>query len=380
MDGRRFDELTRRIAGTASRRNFVRGLIGGAAAMLGVSTAGAAQIKRTPGQICRKTEECVAGTVCGQADATGRKVCTCVSGKACGKTCIPSTACCTSKDCPDDGKPCTGRVCVNGACGFKNEPAGSACDDGDPCTVSSCQNGACQSTPIVCADCLVCSGGACVADAAQNGTTCDDGNACTTGDACMDGVCAGTAVVCGECEVCSGGACVTAENGAACADGKCCKGACIASDGCCTHAGCDDGLACTVDICGPVSHTCGHISIDLACVECADDSSCGGGVCCGGRCCAAGATCSTNAGGHAVCCPTCGNGSCCDVITLTAYDYTVSYEIGQAKCWEGRGDCASCPSFCSVHNTRYDVLETGGICGVNNACYPNSVAPVGGWA
>ncbi|MCC6790842.1 MAG: hypothetical protein IT336_04105, partial [Thermomicrobiales bacterium] len=131
MDGDRFDQLTRQLATGATRRRVLGGFAAGVgAALSAVAAAGAAQIRRTPGAICRKTGDCVANAVC-QSTSTGRSVCTCVTGyKPCGKICIPTSSCCTAADCADDGKECTTTVCTNYVCGHVNRPNGTTCSDG----------------------------------------------------------------------------------------------------------------------------------------------------------------------------------------------------------------------------------------------------------
>ena len=104
-----------------------------------------------------------------------------------------------------------------------------------------------------------------------DGTSCDDGNACTTGDACTLGFCMGSAVVCpssgNQCDsagVCnpSTGACDYAPvpDGTPCNDGSLCSSgdSCVA--GACGGApiDCDDGIACSIDSCNPVSGGCQH--------------------------------------------------------------------------------------------------------------------------
>jgi hypothetical protein len=176
---------------------------------------------------------------------------------------------------------------------------------------------------------------------------------------------------------CTAGVC-----GVACATGyKLCDGACIPNSGCCTHADCNDGVACTVDLCGPTSHTCAHLTISDTCLECSSSEQCRGAPCCGGRCCPAGSTCSTNGQGIAVCCPVCEKDSCCDQITFSSTGGVVGYTIAPAKCLGGTGVCADCPTFCTPFNGGYGAGEAnGGICGVDNACNIYGFAPVGGWA
>ncbi len=90
----------------------------------------------------------------------------------------------------DDGNECTTvDVCFNGSC---TGVVGQTCDDGNPCTADKCSNGkGCTNTVV-------------------DGTACEDGDPCSSGDKC--------------------------------AGGKCTKG---------NGVSCDDGQACTVDLCDP---------------------------------------------------------------------------------------------------------------------------------
>ena len=91
----------------------------------------------------------------------------------------------------DDGNPCTTTdVCFGGAC---TGVVGLTCDDGNGCTVDKCQiDKGCTNSP-------------------QNNLACEDGNPCTSGDKCLFG--------------------------------KCSAGSGLS---------CDDGIACTIDLCDTV--------------------------------------------------------------------------------------------------------------------------------
>jgi len=136
----------------------------------------------------------------------------------------------------DDGNACTSDFCAaSGQCGHDVV----SCDDGNACTVDSCDP-AVGCTPI-----------------ADDGAACDDGNECTSGDGCVGTVCQGAPI-----------------------------------EGCCaTDLECDDGAACTVDVCGDglcaneavdcsVPDLCyaGFCDIDGECsatpVSCDDSNSC----------------------------------------------------------------------------------------------------------
>jgi hypothetical protein len=101
------------------------------------------------------------------------------------------------------------------------------CDDGNPCTDDTCDTvaGVCTHQP--------------------NFLPCNDGNECTSGDGCDgNGLCLGEA----------------ADDGEFCSGGYCCSGQCVVPE-CEVNVDCDDGDACTIDICdypGPCTASCRH--------------------------------------------------------------------------------------------------------------------------
>ncbi|MCB9728169.1 MAG: hypothetical protein H6746_06790 [Deltaproteobacteria bacterium] len=203
---------------------------------------------------------------------------------------------------PDSGLPDGG--CVEG----------KACNDQDPCTFNDqCAGGSCRGTPIDCTDGVpctddVCVGGACTnplspgfclldgacwtamqarpqngclrCDPAQNtkqwspndGFPCDDGDPCTGPDQCQAGACASTPLQCPDdgnpctIEPCSAGVCQSQPlTGQPCDDGDPCSSDDVCDNGQCsgTVLSCDDGLACTQDLCGPTG--CEHVAIEGLC-------------------------------------------------------------------------------------------------------------------
>ena len=99
-------------------------------------------------------------------------------------------------------------------------PEGALCDDKNVCTVFD-----------------VCKSGVCKGSAAPNGTLCTDGNVCTANDSCRSGACVGDPVP--DTTACT--------DGDPCTVGDVCKsGACVPGTGTLT---CDDGIACTLDLC-----------------------------------------------------------------------------------------------------------------------------------
>lgn len=199
MDQQRFDELTRRLSRSRSRRAVLKGLIAGAAGgLLGVSTGGVA-LARGPISSSSGTDErslimrwilcnldhrrdplwdfcggeCVdldnnhenCGT-CGHACASceqcvdGQCVTACDDSNACTTdTCDPDLGCIYTPINCDDGDPCTIDTC-DPQTGCVHTPVD--CDDGDPCTVDTCDPElGCVHTPVDCGY-LQCQGGQCV--------------------------------------------------------------------------------------------------------------------------------------------------------------------------------------------------------------------------
>ena len=144
----------------------------------------------------------------------------------------------------------------------------------------------------------------------QGPEDCDDADPCTVDQCGADGVCS-TAPKCGPTEKCCDGACgqccdqADCEDGLACTDDVCFAGACShasdntkckadeycsAANGCrkkeaCADAtGCDDSDPCTDDTCTATTSLCDHVATDCGskgvccpgtgCAECCEDSQC----------------------------------------------------------------------------------------------------------
>lgn len=270
MDEQRFDDFARNFAKPTSRRRVLRGLLAAGAASIGLSTgADAAETKRKPGQICRRTSDCVAGTTC-DPTSTGRSVCTCVPGtRECGNKCITDSPliCCTFKDCPVDANPCKERVCnADGFCGQKNEADGSSCPAG------ICCGGACVDSTTDeshCGDCV---------------TQCSAGNVCTTDGCCIGLQTCGTSCCTGFHEVCD------VDISHCCFNEQVCK----------TSTGGEFCCAETTVCCGAAGTQCISYN-DRTCASngaCCDNEVCEGGKCCpaslacDGQCCPLGTFCS----------------------------------------------------------------------------------------
>lgn len=271
MDGRRFDEFTRSLAGRATRRRLLGGAAAGALGGL-LTRLGA---RETAAACTRFGLSCTGAVACCNGAACLNGVCRCPAGTAMcntltGPSCVPACPadqvmgagcrclCATSGRppgptgcaCPTGLERCNGK-CVDPRTAYQSDPAncGGCGIDCGPCR--TCDNRVCSAiadgTP--CATGQVCHAGTCevgcfidgvfYTDDALNPTNacqccmptvsttswtneadpdpCDDGNPCTQGEFCQDGAC-------------GGGSPVTA--GAPCGDGAICDGAGNCSVGC----------------------------------------------------------------------------------------------------------------------------------------------------
>jgi hypothetical protein len=86
MEDARFDDLTRELAVSRSRRSLVKSafgaMFGGTLAVAGVHGASAAARGRAPAEICRKDGDCASG-LCGPVDRMGRRRCLCAGADQC---------------------------------------------------------------------------------------------------------------------------------------------------------------------------------------------------------------------------------------------------------------------------------------------------------
>ena len=275
---------------------------------------------------------CDDGNACTEADA-------CKAGACAG----------TKVDCNDDN-PCTDDACDDKA-GCANTHNSAPCDDNDKCTDQDvCAKAACAGTPLaadVCDDANPCTKDSCNPKTGcehtnDDGLKCDDGDQCTDGDTCAAGKCDPGASVCqckvnadckddgnlcngtsvckaNKCEVdpativkcdgskdtdCQMAACAPltgkcdmtpAKDDKPCADGSKCSLDNACKVGQCADGPkpkCDDGNACTTDLCDKASGACSTKPI-AGCkpcksgVDCDDGNPCTTDACTAGKCSAA---------------------------------------------------------------------------------------------
>ncbi|MDC3958150.1 hypothetical protein [Polyangium jinanense] len=169
----------------------------------------------------------------------------------------------------DNGKYCDGAEVCNPSAGCVGNS--KPCDDGVDCTLDTCDEAtdACGHTPVdsLCDNKIHCDGvetcNAILGCLSSAPIDCNDGISCTN-DACSE----------------SFDACIFTPIDAACASGELCiaaVGGCTAALPCAANADCDDGIACTYDLCYDPGGVCVHYAQDYVCD---DDVFCNGAEIC----------------------------------------------------------------------------------------------------
>lgn len=233
MDVERFDRLTRILADSASRRTMLKRAF--AAAMASIALGGraeAAQVRRRPGEICRKNGDCVQNAIC-QKTKTGRSVCTCSASQVCGNRCLTaSNMQVDPTNCGSCGNVCPSAplhvpICTFGICGLECAPGYKDCD------------GTCIPTSDCCTH-----------------ADCDDNDGCTVD------ICGPTSHKCLRIAISL--TCESCTSGSTCSSGTCCGGRCCPEDSTCSVnqqgyevccPSCDLGSCCDqislYETCGP---------------------------------------------------------------------------------------------------------------------------------
>ncbi len=177
----------------------------------------------------------------------------------------------------DDADTCTvNTVCKGGVCSDPLAASGGKCNDGNPCTDDSCDKTV-----------------GCVYKTHTG--ACEDGDKCTEGDTCKDKVCiAGKPATCDDGNACTTNlcnpqsGCVAIQNADACSDGNACTDGDTCKAGACVPGkakNCADNDPCSLDLCDSKTGACSNndkVDVSLLCddgVACTIDT-CNGLVGC----------------------------------------------------------------------------------------------------
>lgn len=253
---------------------------------------------------------------------------------------------------PDD----TCRACLPDVDTFAYAPAPdeTPCEAGDACVFDAvCTAGVCQGQPVTCEDGNACTQNlcdpvlGCQFPAEVDGTTCDDANACTTEEACLAGACVGEDAPCDDGNVCTTNTCVPASgcavenNQEACPAPDACTVLTVCEDGSCGAGeprNCDDGNACTIDLCDPF----------VGCVHLPDRNPCCEGTV-----------------------SVCDDGNPCTTDLCDPELATCAYELNTANCDDGNACTVNdvCSAGTCGGQTRN--CDDGNVCTLNQ-CNPSS--------
>lgn len=360
MEERRFDDLTRRLGGATSRRQVLKGLLGG---------LGAALLSCVPA-----TVDAAGGTCSSQQYET------CVTD---AKTTYDSlTAHCGTVD----GPAWAGSICALAAtaeytrllahCHSEQCPAGMACVNDRCCLGANC----CQQGEIHCPG---------VGTGIEGGTCCPAGSVCCEGGCCTpDKTCClnfnltffnpSAKQVCTDLQTDANncGACNHKCHGQPCVDGKCqpCPSGQSLCKGSFDQVCCNPQEQCQISgqgsaECVPICDTCEtYDPTSQQCVPAIDGTSCGSGlVCCGSQC-----------------IDDCGSGQSLNLDTCTCECAPVSCPAGQVQD-PNTCQCSACQqppdcqppllwdsSNCHCQNTCTEVCEPNGYICCTNTGVQNS--------
>ena len=315
MDPSRFDGLARGLAGFATRRGALAGLLAGLALPLLGDVADARKQQRNSrrkrhkhghghernhradehlpdhavaAEKKKKKKKCKGGAVkCGKlcvAAATDRANC-----GACGRTCAAGESCqngaCT---CGAAGTCGGGQTCCNGVCrDLQQAPdhcgaCGHACGGGETCSSGVCVCGA-----DTCSGNEACCAGVCAVTASDLANCGACGQSCSTvsADTCVDGECAcGGGSACGNGDTCCAGDCADLRRSPThCGQ---CGRTCRTTESCCA-SDCVD-ISSDRNNCGACDTACDPEAADIcsggACLCGASPPCAGGLICCAGVC------------------------------------------------------------------------------------------------
>lgn len=368
MDERRFDDLTRALGRATTRRQVLKGLLGGLAAALvpaviardAAPAAAAPPPAGTPPPPCDNASQ----ALCDERATRFQQV---MINQCAGLT--------TPTESPQ-GAFAEVQACLNAAA-IVGAKLHRECRQIVPCDAAKCQHctdAGCQSTCVAPATCN--GSGGCVCPNGQpacNGQ-CPDlqtdpancgacGHACPAGSTCVAGVCCvgagGACATTSDCcfGQCNNGHCCLPDGGFCATGSDCCSGKCGSDGKCFTCV--QDGQSCTADAqccsgsCGP-GGTCGACAgtgqpctqWDQCCGDdsCYDNSTPGNPGCtqvvCGGITCP-----KPSQPYHKAICNTCGPTPVCDIgcFATTSFDSQtgIAYCCSGYNAWGGPNYCAT---------------------------------------
>ena len=377
MQASNFDELTKALAATRSRRHALRLIVTASVGSLfglgGITTAfGRHKVRNTTskpsgpkgnsncadwcarvfgpntsaagqctsdaahgGGLCAQCGNVNPSSICcvrntsGYCNGTSAATC-CASGQhCCNGTC---NQCCANSDCIHGNTCGSNHTCVCGS--------GAGCTGSNTCIAGSCCPDASVCVSVCCASGQLCCSGTCA--------QCCVDNDCPIGQTCQSGTCGVpctpncTNKTCGD-DGC-GGSCGSCPSGQTCVNGVCLT-------------------PCTPDCTGK---TCGDNGCGGSCGTCSSGQTCVNGACCdnAGTACMANGDCCSNVCCNGICCGanrTCSSGTC----VRNIHDCICNGSGGEFhSCVDTCPPASDCDNFCASRGgTFFD------------SCHPSTICP-----
>lgn len=290
MDSSRFDEFTKALVTSNSRRQVLKALavtgVGGILAFVGIDVGGNAFAQKAKKHCINLGHTCASSRYCCSGNCHKHK-CACKHGTThCKNKCVNTNS--DANHCGDCGTVCpSGQICSDGACGCASNQ-------------TTC-SGTCTDTNTDAKNCGKC-GTACA-----SGLICSNGKCCQSGQTTCNGACTDTNNDINNCGKC-GNKCSFKNGTADCVSGTCVLMSCDANFVNCSTSGTCVNLSNDPNNCGK----CGN--------KCPTGATCPSGVCvcpsgliiCNGKCVNT-LTDSNNCGGCNTSCTggtTCQSGKC----------------------------------------------------------------------